>query len=782
MDDDALKSILSRDNAPEIDINARKRAVNLAVAAFESAEAEKKNKSSQGSSLLSRLTGMSNASQGRDTMEHKSKKKFIYGGMATAMAVVFVAAISVSQLDDTSQRFANNTAAGHSSLKNVAFSIDNGPPGKTQNAAPAYTAAIEEQNEADFEQALQTGGSTLPVAVETPTDRMAQSEENLTRWRKLQPERDGTARPWNGGKLDEKKQNVTDGESEIAAAPEPQSAPMKNEALSTTLYKSKESADTGMPAQRSIMAESIAPTSPPVMGGVVMHDDYIMRYRGEGRDKFTEFKPSAFKQVAIEPVSTFSSDVDTASYSFVRRQLNNGILPDADSVRVEEMINYFDYNYPVPTSSAEPFRPTITITDSPWAKGKKLMHIGIKGYEIAGPKPHTNLVFLLDVSGSMNEPNKLPLVKASMKMLLDTLQPSDTIAIAVYAGSAGTVLEPTKVSDRHKIIAAIDNLNAGGSTAGEAGINAAYSLAEQSFDKEGVNRIILATDGDFNVGTSSTEELKALVEKKRESGIFLSVLGFGQGNYNDSIMQTLAQNGNGVAAYIDTLNEAQKVLVEEAGSSLFPIAKDVKFQVEFNPAAVAEYRLVGYETRALNREDFNNDKIDAGDIGAGHAVTAIYEFVPVGSSAVSTDPLRYGNKENCQLMRVHADANDKSSPLVEREVCDLPKPVTTDNGEYAFLKIRYKLPNESVSKLIETPVVAPRECGPNENCMTVLSEDVSFSIAVAAFGQILKNDTNIQTMSLDDVIALAQQGKGHDEFGYRAEFINLARLAKSSQR
>jgi Ca-activated chloride channel family protein len=472
-------------------------------------------------------------------------------------------------------------------------------------------------------------------------------------------------------------------------------------------------------------------------------------YQEEGRDKFQDFKPSPVKLVADEPVSTFSIDVDTASYSLVRRELNNGIIPNPDAVRIEELVNYFDYNYALPETRETPFKPTVTVTDSPWSKDKKLVHIGIKGFDIqTDKKPHSNLVFLVDVSGSMDSPDKLPLVKSSLKMLLDTLQPDDTVALTVYAGSAGTVLEPTKVSDKQTILNAIDNLNAGGSTAGAAGIEEAYRLAEKHFDKEGVNRVIVATDGDFNVGVSSDEDLKTIIEKKRESGIFLSVLGFGLGNLNDSLMQTLAQNGNGTAAYIDTINEARKVLVEEASSTLFPIAKDVKIQVEFNPELVQEYRLVGYETRALNREDFNNDKIDAGDIGAGHTVTAIYEITPVGATP-SVDPSRYAPKKE--------SAKEAAQPLSEFA------------GEIGFLKMRYKLPKENESKLISTPITSTSGT-PNA--------DVTWATAVAGFGQLLKGDTHIGNFTYDDVIKMANEAKGTDEFGQRAEFINMVRNAK----
>jgi Ca-activated chloride channel family protein len=471
----------------------------------------------------------------------------------------------------------------------------------------------------------------------------------------------------------------------------------------------------------------------------------------ENRDRFSSADTNPVKSVATDPVSTFSADVDTASYSFVRKALMAGQIPDRDSVRVEEMINYFPYDWPGPDSKDEPFKATVTVLPAPWNAHTRLMHVGIKGYDIApATAPRANLVFLIDVSGSMDEPDKLPLLKSAFRLLVEKLKPEDTVSIVTYAGNAGTVLEPTAIRDKAKILSAIDTLQPGGSTAGAQGLEAAYNLAQQAFVKVGVNRVMLATDGDFNVGPSSDEALKATIEAKRESGIFLSVLGFGRGNYNDALMQTLAQNGNGTAIYIDTLAEAQKSLVEEAGSSLFPIAKDVKFQVEFNPQQIAEYRLIGYETRALKREDFNNDKVDAGDIGSGHRVTAIYEITPKGSPAVLNDDLRYGGAPAEQ-----ADA----------------KP----SGELAFLKIRYKQPDSDASRLITEPVTQ----GNAVATLQQASQDIRFSVAVAAFGQKLRGTDAVSAYSYGSILDLASGAKGGDAYGYRAEFLNLVRLAKS---
>ncbi|AZG76456.1 vWA domain-containing protein [Methylocystis rosea] len=474
----------------------------------------------------------------------------------------------------------------------------------------------------------------------------------------------------------------------------------------------------------------------------------------EFRDRFESKETNPVKLAATDPVSTFSIDVDAASYAFARRALNAGRLPPKDSVRVEEFVNYFPYDYPKPESAQTPFKPTITVTPSPWNAGNRLVHVAIQGYALqSAERPRANLVFLIDVSGSMSPQDRLPLVKNALRMLVDELKPEDTVAVVTYASGSGVALEPTKVADKAKILGAIDALGAGGSTAGAQGIQDAYRLAESNFDRSAVNRVILATDGDFNVGVTDQRELKGLIERKREKGVFLSILGVGQGNYNDALMQALAQNGNGAAVYVDNLNEARKALVEEASSTLFPIAKDVKIQVEWNPARVSEYRLIGYETRALRREDFNNDKVDAGDVGSGHRVTAIYEITQVGAEKKLVDDLRYGKKT--------------------------PAPVSAQGAEseLGFLKLRYKLPKEEASRLITQPIAE----SPSIESIARASQDVRFSVAVAAFAQLLKGAPYLGDYSYDDVIALAQSAKGDDPFGYRAEFVNLARLAKSAR-
>jgi len=467
------------------------------------------------------------------------------------------------------------------------------------------------------------------------------------------------------------------------------------------------------------------------------------------RDRFEPADPNGVRVTAEAPVSTFSIDADTASYAWVRRSLAQGALPAPDAVRIEELINYFPYAYPLPLSRDEPFRPTVAVYPTPWNADTRIVHIGIKGYDVVpAERPTANLVFLVDVSGSMDAPDKLPLVKASLKMLAGRLSERDRIAIVTYAGEAGVVLAPTPGSDLATITAAIDTLGAGGSTAGASGIETAYALARANFVSDGVNRVVLATDGDFNVGTSDDDGLTRLIEEERKSGVFLSVLGFGQGNYNDALMQRLAQNGNGTAAYIDQLDEAQKVLVDEATSTLFPVAKDVKIQVEFNPAAVAEYRLIGYETRMLARTDFNDDSVDAGEVGSGATVTALYEIVPVGSPARLSDDLRYGAR---------------------------PPAAAPADGEYGFLKIRYKLPDADTSRLIEQPIDRSLET----DAVASLPDDVRFAAAVAAFGQKLKGTRFTEAMSWDAVIALAEGARGADPWGYRNGFVRLARLAKS---
>ena len=494
------------------------------------------------------------------------------------------------------------------------------------------------------------------------------------------------------------------------------------------------------------------PPAPMMVAQGRMARDVLMPpiYHDQGRDKFTSVGENPFNIAREEPVSTFSIDVDTASYAWVRASLNGNTLPQPASVRTEEMVNYFPYDYALPRRTDQPFSTNVAVMPSPWSAGRKLVRIGIKGYSVQrATRPRANLVFLIDTSGSMQEPNKLPLVKQSLEMLLDQLDGNDSVAIVTYAGTAGTSLEPTPASEKARIKAVIEGLGAGGSTAGAEGIRQAYRLAEQHFDAKGVNRVILTTDGDFNVGITNQDELKGYIERERGKGVFLSVLGFGMGNYNDAMMQTLAQNGNGTAAYIDTVNEARKTLVDEATSTLFPIAKDVKIQVEFNPRTVAEYRLIGYETRMLKREDFDNDKVDAGDVGSGQTVTALYEVVPVGGPRANGD-LRYA----------------------------APAPVAAagSSSELGFVKIRYKLPKSDTSQLLSTPIDRRVQFVRFEDA----PQDARFATAVAGFAELLRGGRYNGGLSYDDVLRMANGAKGKDEFGYRAEFIQLVRAARTA--
>jgi Ca-activated chloride channel homolog len=478
-----------------------------------------------------------------------------------------------------------------------------------------------------------------------------------------------------------------------------------------------------------------------------------MSYEAQPFDKETnseEYKSEkeiGFKATNKDPQTTFSIDVDRASYANVRRFLiNNGQMPPKDAVRIEEMINYFDYNYAQPMGK-DPIAVHTEMTDSPWNKGLKLLHIGLQAKTIPTDNlPASNLVFLIDVSGSMNDPNKLPLLKAAFKLLVDQLREKDKVAIVVYAGAAGLVLPPTSGKDKSKIKDALDNLAAGGSTAGGAGVQLAYKTAIDNLVKDGNNRVILATDGDFNVGVSSSDELEKLIEAKRKSGVFLSVLGFGMGNYKDAKMEVLADKGNGNYAYIDNLMEAEKIFVKEFGGTLFTVAKDVKLQLEFNPKYVAAYRLIGYENRALANEDFKNDAKDAGEMGSGHTVTAIYEIVPAGTeSAYLADKLKYQT-----FLQTPASNSD--------EVCTV--------------KIRYKLPEKEVSTQMEISVKD------KHTKLAETSENMRFSMAVAEFGLLLRESNFKGTANYDQILDLAKNAKGKDDEGYRAEFLKLVKIAK----
>ncbi|MGZ5961531.1 MAG: vWA domain-containing protein [Rhizomicrobium sp.] len=522
-------------------------------------------------------------------------------------------------------------------------------------------------------------------------------------------------------------------------------APQKNtNAVETTVV-------AGGRASNMPEVDAVGSPPPPALGVAPM-GSFARQARQPGywqpanTSKFPDAKPNAIVVTAEQPVSTFSIDVDTASYGYVRDALNGGALPQADAVRIEEMVNYFDYTYPLPENRSVPFRASIRVYPTPWNKDTQILHIGIKGFDIPKKeRPPANLVFLIDSSDSMDEPKKLPLLKSAFDLLVDQLNARDRVTIVTYAGAAGVVLPPTSGADKAKILAALDQLEAGGSTAGGEGIRMAYQLAEANFMKSGVNRVLLATDGDFNVGITDPKALEDFVTRERGTGVYLTCLGFGTDNYNDAMMQKLAQAGNGNAAFIDTLNEGHKVFVDQIAGTLFTIANDVKIQVEFNPARVAEYRLIGYETRLLNRTDFNNDRVDAGDIGSGTTVTALYEITPVGSKAVMSDPLRYG------------------------------KPVKpAKGGEIAFLKMRYKLPGETVSKLISRPIT-DADVTTDFNS---LSPDMRFAASVVGTAQLLRHDPYIKDFDYDRARNIATAARGEDRFGYRAEFIRLLDMAK----
>jgi len=532
--------------------------------------------------------------------------------------------------------------------------------------------------------------------------------------------------------------------AEIAAQPAPLTA--KREAVAP------QAKIAAPPAVMSDLSRASGAVAPQTLETFMASAPEAITPQVKGNDRFEGKDLNSVKSVTEEPVSTFSIDVDTASWSFARRMIQSGQKPSPEMVRIEEMVNYFDYGYIAPADdAADPFATHISVFDAPWNDGKQLVRIGIQGQEPAvEDRPPLDLVFLIDTSGSMNSPDKLGLLKQSFMLMLDQLRPEDRVGIVTYAGSAGVVLEMTGASDADDIEDALQRLAAGGSTAGAAGLRAAYDLIGDAEEEGRIGRVILATDGDFNVGMSSTEEMKTFIEGKRDEGTYLSVMGFGRGNYNDALMQTLAQNGNGQAAYIDTLSEARKVLVEQLSGALFPIANDVKIQVEFNPDTVAEYRLIGYETRALKREDFNNDKIDAGEIGAGHQVTALYEITPVGSDAREINPLRYGEEAE--------------------ETADAARGLTSELG---YVNLRYKEPGESKSKLIGTPISAGS--GPADS-------DASFAAAIAGFGQLLKDDRYLGDWNYDDAAALASTSMGNDPFGYRHEAVQLIHLMGSLDR
>jgi Ca-activated chloride channel family protein len=512
------------------------------------------------------------------------------------------------------------------------------------------------------------------------------------------------------------------------------SPPAQSEVKLEELVRSEVGIADASMAKRSVRPAPVASFAP---------ESFPPGYRDEQREQYQALADNPIHSVTEAPVSTFSADVDTGAYANVRRLLNQGRLPPEGAVRLEEMVNYFPYDYAQPTDGS-PFGVTTELAPSPWNPHTRLLRIGIKASDraVAELAP-ANLVFLVDVSGSMDRREGLPLVKSTLKLLVDQLREQDRVSLVVYAGDSRVVLEPTSGREKAKIRTAIDQLTAGGSTAGASGIELAYQMAQQAFIPKGINRILLATDGDFNVGISDFDSLKQMAVDKRKSGVSLTTLGFGVDNYNEHLMEQLADAGDGNYAYIDNLREARKVLVDQLGSTLAVVAKNVKLQVEFNPAQVSEYRLLGYENRALKREDFSNDKVDAGEIGAGHTVTALYEIVPKGEKGW-LEPLRYGQPESV---------------------------VSANTAELAMLRVRYQLPEGGNSRLIERPII---------NSQTAkASDDLRFAAAVAAFSQQLKDGRYTGDFSLKDTQALARGARGEDPFGLRAEFVQLVELAQS---
>lgn len=711
MNDDKLNA-LKQTQTPAPSEAARRHALDAAMLAFD-AEQQRRKKAAQGNPITQRLRSIFANAKGTWTMDNR-----LTYGLGTAAVALLLLPLGYQLYTSTAI-----TPIGESP---VAVSTDADTPAAQPEPAPMEIGRADALNkEADGVAAAATTAQQAPAAAGADT-----STSNLA-----------AARPEGEAELAVQDEVARDGMAMEATPPVMPASPM---------------AEMRMAAPKAMAAPGMAQTEA-FMAAPSPADATIARPTEPSGDAFSKFTESPVKVVRTDPVSTFSIDVDTAAYGYVRRSLTEGWVPEPDAVRIEELINYFNYSYPVPTDASTPFKPTVSIYPTPWNAKTQILQIGIKGYvpDVTEDKA-SNLVFLIDTSGSMDEPDKLPLLKRAFALLVDQLGANDTISIVTYAGSAGVVLEPTRASEKAKILGALENLAAGGSTAGAEGIELAYRLAEQNKVSDGINRVILATDGDFNVGIDDPEDLKTFIKSKRDNGVFLSVLGFGQGNLGDDTMQALAQNGNGNASYIDSFKEAQKVLVEDAGGTLETIAKDVKIQVEFNPAVVSEYRLIGYETRALNREDFNNDKVDAGEIGAGTTVTALYEITPVGSGAELNDPLRYESGGTAGAPAVDA------APSM---------PATAD--EIGFLKLRYKLPEGDTSTLVEQPIA--RALAVNE--LAQADDDSRFAAAVAAFGQKLKG-SNYGEMSWADIRSLAQGARGADENGYRAEFMQLIDMAK----
>jgi Ca-activated chloride channel family protein len=537
----------------------------------------------------------------------------------------------------------------------------------------------------------------------------------------------------------------------VGAAAKAQAGRRDAEAAKTRMRQEQKAAEmqayVAQPAPTAAPVMMSPPPPPPAraMAGLAYGFNGPVTLPAQNTENYEEIEDNPIHRTAEDPVSTFSIDVDTGSYSNVRRMLVAGERPPKDAVRAEEMINYFDYGYPAPRSRDVPFQVSTEVAPAPWNAKHQLLQVGIQGFRVEKSEiPAANVVFLIDTSGSMQDPDKLPLLKRSFAGLVAQLRPQDRITMVAYAGSAGLVLPPTSGSDKETILAALGRLEAGGSTNGGEGLQLAYAMAKQAYIRNGVNRVLLATDGDFNVGNFDQKTLETMIGDQRKTGIALTTLGFGTGNYNDAMAERLADLGNGNHAYIDSINEARKVLSEELSSTMLTIAQDVKIQVEFNPSVVAEYRLIGYENRALRREDFNNDQIDAGEIGAGHDVTALYELTLVGSGGDSVDPLRYGAK--------HAAAAGQAD-------------------EIGLLRLRYKQPGAETSRLIEKPLS-------RSTMQAQASAGLRWSAAVAAYADLLRGGTHMGNFGWNQVRALAAGAGGEDRWGYRAEFLQLVDRAR----
>ncbi len=717
-DNDYVK-LLADEPVPPPSANRRADALLKANIAFR----EKVQAKTQQVGFFKRLLGI-----GPHTSENKMKMRTLMGGSALALVGILSVSVGTDYL-----RQSTATTTGYAQFQSLSALSD----GSASEAAATPRSS---------------GGAQLSDMISNTGSRMPSIGESITSF-------------FTG---DEKESRARAEQSAAAPTPEYRSAVQQLDAQRADASRGQGASAIPTPMQNPVGApqfqnleilsadSSVQPRRAPAPGvpASPAELDYERMPQPQGTDSFANLPDSPLQDVAKEPISTFSADVDTASYSTVRRMLQGGQMPPPNAVRTEEMINYFNYNYPLPESRSQPFAPTVAVYDNPWNKGTQLVHIGIKAFDLpAEARPPVNLVLLVDVSGSMSGPDKLGLVKSSFGMLLDQLKPTDTVAIVTYAGNSGIALEPTKAAEREKIMRVLSTLGAGGSTGGEAGLREAYELARRNYNKEGVNRILLATDGDFNVGVSEPGGLAQYVASQRSSGIFLSVLGYGMGNYQDSTMQALAQNGNGTAAYIDGMSEARRVMSEQVSSTLFTVAKDVKFQVEFNPAQVQSYRLLGYETRALRTQDFNNDKVDAGEVGAGSEVTAIYEVVPAGSTP-ATGSSRYQNTEQ--------------PVLGENRI------MSAENNEIGHLRIRYKLPDSDTSTLIERPIV-----NSDRTDLREASVDVRFATAVAGFSRLLRNSAGVTNFGYNDVLALADGARGEDRSGERIGFIDLVRTAQA---